>query len=72
MPSIDKEKESRLVFIIEKELHEQFRASCAEDGLSQAKFVTGIVKAYVEKNRNIIKVVEELRGSSKQAKKQRL
>ena len=72
MPSIDKEKESRLVFIIEKELHEQFRASCAEDGLSQAKIVTGIVKAYVEKNRNIIKVVEELRGSTKQDKKQRL
>tara|TARA_R110000796_G_scaffold212609_4_gene328726 strand:+ start:9697 stop:10011 length:315 start_codon:yes stop_codon:yes gene_type:complete len=72
MPSINKETQSRLVFLIDKDLHDQFRAACAEDGLSQAKFVTGIVKAYVEKNRSIIREVEKIRGSSKLDAKQRL
>ena len=72
MPSIDKETQSRLVFLLEKDLHNQFRASCAEDGLSQAKFVAGIIKAYVEKNKNIIKVVEKIRGSSKVDAKKRI
>ena len=52
MPTKPDDK-SRLVFLIEKDLHDQFRASCAGDGLSQAKFINGIVKAYVEKNKNI-------------------
>jgi len=72
MPSIDKETQSRLVFLLEKDLHNQFRASCAEDGLSQTKFVAGIIKAYVEKNKNIIKVVEKIRGSSKVDAKKRI
>ena len=72
MPKIDKERQSRLVFVVEKEIHQQFRACCAEDGLSQAKFINGIVKAYVEKNRNIIKVVEKMKGTSKPDTKQRL
>ena len=36
------------------------------------KFINGIVKAYVEKNRNIIKVVEKMKGTSKPDTKQRL
>ena len=71
MPSKPDDK-SRLVFLIDKDLHDQFRASCAEDGLSQAKFINGIVKAYVEKNKNIIKVVEKIRGSSKLDARQRI
>jgi hypothetical protein len=72
MPKIDKEKQSRLVFVVEKELHQGFRACCAEDGLSQSKFINGIVKAYVEKNKNIIKVVEKIKGTSKPDTKQRI
>ena len=72
MPSIDKETQSRLVFLLEKDLHNQFRAACAEDGLSQTKFITGIIKAYVEKNKNIIKVAEKIRGSSKVDAKKRI
>ena len=69
---IKPDDKSRLVFLIDKHLHDQFRASCAEDGLSQAKFINGIVKAYVEKSKSIIKVVEKLRGSSKVDAKRRI
>ena len=71
MPS-KPENKSRLVFLLDKVLHDQFRASCAEDGLSQTKFIFSIVKAYVEKNKNIIKVVEEAKGTSKVDARKRL
>lgn len=64
--------ETRLTFFLEKELHEAFRVACGEDSVSQAAFIRHMVKAYVEKNKWAIRLVEELRGTAKNDAKQRI
>ena len=57
-----KEGESRLVFIIDKTLHNNFRARAAEDKLSQKAFIQGVLQAYVDDDPNIVEFVQKLTG----------
>lgn len=57
-----KEHESRLVFIIEKSLHNKFRVRAAEDKLSQKAFIAGALQGYVDDDPSIIEFVQKLTG----------
>ena len=67
-----KESESRLVFIIEKSLHDKFRVRAAEDKLSQKAFIAGALQAYVDDDPNIVGFVQKLTGlARKNSEKQK-
>tara|TARA_Y100000310_G_scaffold245003_1_gene249930 strand:- start:622 stop:942 length:321 start_codon:yes stop_codon:yes gene_type:complete len=66
-----KESESRLVFIIDKTLHNNFRVRAAEDKLSQKAFIQGVLQAYVDDDSNIVEFVQRLTGlAQKNSEKQ--
>ena len=67
-----RDHESRLVFIIEKSLHDKFRVRAAEDKLSQKAFIAATLQGYVDDDPNIIEFVQKLTGlASKNIKKQK-
>lgn len=67
-----KEGESRLAFILDAEIHEAFRVCCIEDRISQSAFVRHIIKRYVEKDKNALKLVQSMKKISKMDKKKRV
>jgi len=64
--------ESRLVFTIDADTHEAFRVACIDDKISQSSFVRHIIKRYCEKDKNILKVVQDMRKIAKMDKKKRV
>ena len=67
-----RDHESRLVFIIEKSLHDKFRVRAAEDKLSQKAFIAAALQAYVDDDPNIVEFVQKLTGlAHKNSEKQK-
>ena len=67
-----KEGESRLVFIIDKTLHNNFRVRAAEDKLSQKAFIQGVLQGYINDDPNLVEFVQKLTGlSRKNVRKQK-